>query len=52
MLIIGINTVLAAAPPGVTTVPYQVTYTAKLMNAGGTPITTAQSVRFCALVQC
>lgn len=41
-----INTSIAAAPPGFTTAPYKVTYTAKLTNAGGTPVTTAQSVRF------
>lgn len=40
------NLVTAAAPPGATTAPYQVTYTAKLTNAGGTPVTTSQSVRF------
>ncbi len=36
----------AAAPPGVTTAPYTVTYTAKLNDSGGNPITTAHTVRF------
>jgi hypothetical protein len=38
--------VQAAAPPGVTTAPYKLTYTAKLRNAAGVAITTTQSVRF------
>lgn len=37
---------IAAAPPGTTTAPYKVIYTAKLTNAAGVPVTTAQSVRF------
>jgi hypothetical protein len=36
----------AASPPGTTTAPYLVTYTAKLMSSTGTPVTTAQDVRF------
>lgn len=36
----------AAAPPGITTAPYKVTYTAKLTDATATPITATQTVRF------
>lgn len=36
----------AAPPPGATTVPYTVSYSARLTSAGGTPVTTTQSVRF------
>lgn len=36
----------AAPPPGSTTVPYTVSYSARLTSAGGTPVTTTQSVRF------
>lgn len=38
--------VSAAPPPGSTTAPYIVSYSAKLADAGGTPITATQSVRF------
>lgn len=41
-----INPVFAAAPPGVTTVPYTVSYSARLTDAAGAAITTAQDVRF------
>jgi hypothetical protein len=44
--LLNIQTAIAAAPPGVTTAPYKVTYTAKLTSAGGVPVTTSQSVRF------
>lgn len=37
---------LAAPPPGATTTPYRITYTAKLTDASSLPITTSQSVRF------
>jgi hypothetical protein len=37
---------LAAQPPGITTAPYTVSYSAKLTTAAGTPVTTTQSVRF------
>ncbi|MFO0780328.1 MAG: hypothetical protein U0519_00315 [Candidatus Gracilibacteria bacterium] len=36
----------AAPPPGSTTAPYTVSYSARLTNAGGTPVTTTQDVRF------
>lgn len=38
--------VQAAQPPGATTAPYKVTYTAKLMDSTGNPIITAQDIRF------
>jgi len=38
--------VYAAPPPGVTTAPYTISYSAKLTNAAGVAVTTAQSVRF------
>ncbi len=40
------QTVLAARPPGITTAPYTVSYSARLTNAGGAPVTTTQDVRF------
>ncbi len=46
ILLAGIGVSLAAAPPGTSTVPYKVTYTAKLTDAASAPIITAQSVRF------
>ncbi len=36
----------AAMPPGTTTAPYTLSYSAKLCTSGGTPITTPQSIRF------
>ncbi len=39
-------TAICAAPPGATTAPYQLTYTAKLTDSTNTPVTTSQSVRF------
>jgi hypothetical protein len=36
----------AAAPPGSTTAPYRITYTAKLTDTSSVPIITSQSVRF------
>ncbi len=38
--------VQAAPPPGPTTVPYLMTYTARLRSAGGGAVTTPQTVRF------
>jgi hypothetical protein len=48
-LILGLcitNAVIAAPPPGVSTAPYTISYSAKLINAVGAAVTTAQSVRF------
>lgn len=45
-LVAGIQLALAAPPPGATTAPYQLTYTAKLTNSAAVPVTTPQSVRF------
>jgi hypothetical protein len=39
-------TAFAAPPPGVTTAPYTVSYSAKLTDSGSNPITTAQTIRF------
>jgi hypothetical protein len=36
----------AAVPPGITTAPYQITYTAKLTDAANAPVTATQTVRF------
>ena len=36
----------AAPPPGTTTAPYTVSYSARLTNTGGTPVTTTKDVRF------
>jgi hypothetical protein len=38
--------VFAAAPPGTTTAPYTLSYSAKLTTSTGTPVTTTQNVRF------
>lgn len=46
LLLISAQLALAAQPPGATTAPYLMTYTAKLVNATGVPVITAQSVRF------
>lgn len=40
------TSVYAAMPPGTTTAPYTVSYSARLTDTGGTAITTAQTVRF------
>jgi len=50
-MIFGINllmaqTVIAAQPPGVTTAPYTISYSAKLTDAAGVAVTTTQSIRF------
>lgn len=37
---------LAAPPPGTTTTPYTVSYSARLADAGGNPVTTTQTIRF------
>jgi hypothetical protein len=37
---------LAAAPPGITTAPYTVAYSARLTDPSGTPVTTTQDIRF------
>ena len=36
----------AAPPPGTSTAPYTISYSGKLTNSTGLPVTTAQSVRF------
>jgi hypothetical protein len=41
-----VQVAFAAAPPGVTTAPYTLSYSAKLTSSTGTPVTTPQSVRF------
>ncbi|MBD3270469.1 hypothetical protein GF376_03000, partial [Candidatus Peregrinibacteria bacterium] len=41
-----VSLVSAAQPPGVTTAPYSMTYTAKLKDNAGNPIVTAHTVRF------
>ncbi|MBD3327852.1 hypothetical protein GF340_00950 [Candidatus Peregrinibacteria bacterium] len=38
--------IMAAPPPGATTAPYTVSYSGKLADSGGTPITTGQNIRF------
>lgn len=38
--------VFAAAPPGVTTAPYTISYSGKLCDSSGVAITTAQDIRF------
>jgi hypothetical protein len=40
------QTVFAAPPPGATTAPYTLSYSAKLATSTGTPVTTPQSIRF------
>jgi len=45
-LISSSSSALAAQPPGVTTVPYTVSYSARLTNASGVAVTTPQDVRF------
>ncbi len=46
LLILGMQFVMAAPPPASTSTPYTMTYTAKLVNASGSPIRTSQSIRF------
>lgn len=47
MLFLGLSqAVFAAAPPGTTTAPYTLSYSAKLTTSTGTPVTTTQNVRF------
>jgi len=46
LLLISAQIGLAAKPPGATTAPYLMTYTAKLVNATGVPVVTAQTIRF------
>lgn len=47
LCVVGLNSAtMAAPPPGTTTAPYTVSYSARLTDTGGTPITTAQTVRF------
>lgn len=43
LLTIGVS---AAPPPGVTTSPYTVSYSAKLADSSGNPVTTTQQIRF------
>jgi len=45
---LGVNSqlTLSAPPPGVTTAPYTLSYSGKLTDSGGAPITTPQSIRF------
>jgi len=38
--------VIAAPPPGTTTAPYTVSYSARLIDSLGAPVTTTQSIRF------
>ncbi len=50
-IICGVNLLLmqavyAAPPPSVTTAPYTISYSAKITDASGNPITTTQQVRF------
>lgn len=40
------STVSAAPPPGATTAPYTVSYSARLTNSSGVAITTARDIRF------
>ena len=40
------SAVFAAQPPGATTAPYTIAYSGKLATAGGTAVTTTQSIRF------
>lgn len=40
------STGLAAQPPGVTTAPYTVSYSARLVDSTGTAVTTAHQIRF------
>lgn len=39
-------TAVAAPPPGTTTAPYTVSYSGRLTDGTGTPVTTAQTIRF------
>ncbi len=45
-LLFGSISAIAAPPPGATTTPYTISYSARLTNSIGNPVTTARQVRF------